>query len=177
MSDVRHFWDDGFSRLELEEAQKRYNFIFPINLFELLCERRKRGGYDWSSDISDLRDAFLWPFETLFWHVEHDYWWPQWGKRPNTDSSRKDCLREFLLTVPKLIPIRGQRFIPETPSTRGNPVFSVRGFDVIYYGSNVVEFFLNELTGSSFLGPTTYVQPWGDLADVARVRPNVRKAK
>ena len=60
-------------------------------------------------------------------------------------------VRSVLAHAPRLIPILSHRFIPETPNAAGNPVFSMHGFDTIYYGANLDEYFANEFGGSHIL--------------------------
>ena len=46
--------------------------------------------------------------------------------------------------APKLIPLFGHRFLPDRPREAGNPVFSVYQTDIIYYGTNLANYFANE---------------------------------
>lgn len=41
---------------------------------------------------------------------------------------------------PKLIPIYGHRFIPDSPSEWGNPIFSISQSDIIRYGGSLADY-------------------------------------
>ncbi len=47
----------------------------------------------------------------------------------------------------------------------GNPVFSMHGFDTIYYGSNLAEYFRNEFEGKHEIGPVRHVPFWSDIVE------------
>jgi hypothetical protein len=49
--------------------------------------------------------------------------------------------------APRLIPLDGHRYLPETPHERGNPVFSVYQSDVIYYGADLADWVRREDLG------------------------------
>jgi hypothetical protein len=71
--------------------------------------------------------------------------------------------------VSRLIPVYGHRYLPENPQEEGNPVFSVVGYDIVYYGSNLANYFDNEFGRSAKnelrLGPTKHIELWSDVAD------------
>ena len=46
--------------------------------------------------------------------------------------------------IPRLIPIYGRRYIPETPHEAANPVYSIFAADMIYYGFDLASYFRNE---------------------------------
>ncbi|MBL0888960.1 hypothetical protein [Myceligenerans indicum] len=57
---------------------------------------------------------------------------------PATTPEAIDLARNYLATVPRLVPIVGHRYLPATPAPRGSPVSSVYQTDVIYYGADLV---------------------------------------
>lgn len=159
-------WDKGYTLAELEDAQARYDLTFPPDLFALLRERRPVQGYDWRGENPDIRKMLDWPFDMLAWDIEQDLWWPDWGDRPASKEEREAILRDALDLAPRLIPLVGHRFLPESPGIAGNPVFSMHGFDTIYYGSNLETFFRNESTQRPKIeGPFRHVAFWSDIAE------------
>lgn len=81
-------------------------------------------------------------------------------------------VRDAVKRVPKLIPIFSHRFIPQTPGIAGNPGFSMHGFDTIYYGASLNEYFENESgeARNEFgkvhnIRPTRHISFWSHLVD------------
>lgn len=170
-------WTDGLALAELDEAQARYEVRFPPDMIDMYRQRWPSKAYDWSSDDQRIREMLAWPFERLLWDVEHGSWWADWGERPTDRQSREEIVGQAVAAAPRLIPIYGHRFIPEEPHESGNPVFSMYGFDTIYYGGNLEEYFENEFSGGQKLGGVPrnelshvdvqalpFVPFWSDLA-------------
>jgi hypothetical protein len=65
-------------------------------------------------------------------------------KRPGTLSAGLDIARKDFVTWPKLLPIYGHRFLAAQPCRAGNPVFSIKQTDIIYYGADLPHYLLNE---------------------------------
>ena len=154
-----------YTQAELAEAQGRYGLTFPPDLIDLLREQEISCGYEWTTEDSRIREMLEWPFELLRFDVEHNSWWPRGWERPGTAEQRAVVLREVLAAAPKLIPLSGHRFLPEFPHEAGNPVFSMHGFDTIYYGANLAEWLTNERDGLWRIGPVRKVPFWSDLVD------------
>ena len=150
---------------ELDDAQDRYGVRFPPDLIDLFLERRPEGGYAWEVEDARIREMLDWPFRMLSFDVEHGFWWPEWGERPSTADERREVLRDALTTKSRLIPLLAHRFIPETPSEVGNPVFSMHGFDTICYGANLAEYFANEFGGSRTISAVRHIPFWSDIAE------------
>lgn len=159
-------WTSGFTQSELDRAQERYDIRFPPDLAALLLDRSPVGGYNWNADDHRIQEMLAWPTELLLFDVdENGLWWPGWGERPAEKGARQEVVRDAVRQVPKLIPLLGHRFIPQTPEISGNPIFSVHGFDTIYYGANLIEYFKNEFGGTHLIGETRYVPFWSDIVD------------
>jgi hypothetical protein len=101
----------------------------------------------------------------LLFGVDNGLWWPGWGERPVQQDARHEIVRDAVRQAPRLIPILSHRFIPETPSEIGNPIFSMHGFDTIYYGADLAEYFANEFGGMHVVGTTRRISFWSDLAE------------
>ena len=140
-------WTHGYSASELERAQTLFRLTFPPDLIELLRDRRPVDGPDWT-DENDIRSSLAWPFEGLLFDVEQNgLWWAEWGPRPKQAEARAEILRDVLAKAPRLIPIFGHRYLPETPARSGNPVFSVYQSDVIHYGADLHDWIDREENG------------------------------
>jgi hypothetical protein len=138
----------GYSQSELEDIQDRWKLRFPPDLLELMQEQRplRAGGFDWiTTSAEEIKRVIYWPFEGLLFDIkENDLWWPEWGERPISEADQAARLSEILAKAPKLIPLYGHRYLPETPKERGNPVFSVYQSDVIYYGADLADWIDHE---------------------------------
>lgn len=150
-------WGPGYTDAELEAAQARFGLRFPPDLLELYREKRLLVGPDWVRDDEKIRKALDWPYEGILFDVENnDLWWPEWGARPSAPEARARVLREIVEAAPKLIPIVGHRYLPETPNEAGNPVFSVWQADIIYYGAHLADYLTREFAEQP---PSPVAQP------------------
>ncbi len=175
MADQRKFplsgrksWTTGYSSTELDDAQAKYDLVFPPDLVALLRERRPVEGYDWRSDDEAIRTMLKWPLEGILFDVEHNaLWWPEWGHRPETSDQRAEVLRSVVNDAPKLIPLLSHRYVPAEPNEAGNPVFSVYQSDVIHYGSNLADYFEREFADPRrpVSEPIKYIRFWSELVE------------
>ena len=138
-------WAEGYTQLELDAAQEKYGLVFPPDLIALFRERRPVLGYDWRSDEKEIREMLAWPLEGLLFDVENDdLWWSEWGDKPDTTQERAEVVEKVVQQAPKLIPLVSHRYLPAEPNETGNPVFSVHQSDIIYYGSDLPNYFERE---------------------------------
>src|SRR5215469_14029888 len=138
-------WVRGYTQEELDGAQEMFGLTFPPDLVALYRERRPAKAYDWTKDQERIWRMLAWPYEGLWFDVVHSgLWWDSWGPKPQNRSDQQDVLRQVLAAAPMLIPIFGHRFIPQSPSEAGNPVFSVYQSDIIVYGANLEHYFEQE---------------------------------
>ncbi|WP_158745434.1 hypothetical protein [Acidisphaera sp. L21] len=156
-------WAAGYSPSELDQAQERYGLRFLPDLVALLLDRRPIRGYNWTTENAAIREMLNWPFFMLHHDVEHGMWWPDWGDRPEAPREREEVLRSALAKAPRLIPLLSHRFNPDTPDEPGNPIFSMHGFDTIYYCSNLEEYFRNEFERRHVIGPVRHIPFWSDI--------------
>jgi hypothetical protein len=156
----------GYTPAELATAQDRYGLRFPPDLIETMLKFRPNADHDWSIEDPRIRTMLAWPFEALkFDIVEGGMWWPDWGYRPQAMADRIAILREALTRAPRLIPLGHHRYLPETPIEADNPIFSMHGFDTIYYGANLADYFENEATGRPASDPMRRIVFWSDIAE------------
>lgn len=105
-----------------------------------------------------------WPLGMLLFDVEKGFWWPDWGDRPHCTDERREIVGSYLARKPRLIPLFGHRFLPETPNEVRNPVFSMYGFDTIY-GSSLGEYVANEFEGRHIIGDVRHIPFWSDITE------------
>lgn len=157
-------WAAGYSQSQLNEAQERYAIRFPPDLIELFLEKRPVDGYSWEIEDERIRKMLAWPLDMLLAEIDNGYWWKKWGHRPK-QTERHEIVRDAVNRAPRLIPLIAHRFIPENPSVSGNPIFSMYGFDTIYYGANLMEYFANEFAGTCNIGTTRHIEFWSDITE------------
>lgn len=157
----------GFTQDQLDDAQARYGLQFPPDLVALLRERRLDERYDWAAECPAIRAMLNWPFEMLQFDVEKGFWWPDWGERLPLKQERAAVLQEALERAPTLIPLHAHRFLPETPAGAGNPVFSMHGFDTIYYGDNLAGWLKLDFgwRWDEVVSAPRYIPFWSDLVE------------
>jgi len=145
--------DSGLSNKEIVAIELQYAFNFPPDLKELLTnflpvsERFP----NWRKSLVDstiensIKDKMYWPFEGMLFDIENnEFWIEEWGKKPNDEDQRKNIAFLNYNTYPKLIPIYSHRYIPSEPNEAMNPIFSVHQMDIIYYGTDLFNYFVSE---------------------------------
>lgn len=108
--------------------------------------------------------------EGIEFDVEQGLWLRRWGRRPHDLTKATALVRAEFATWPKLLPIYSHRFLASEPCRAGNPVFSIVQTDIIYYGSNLGNYLLNEFIPGSAGESLNYEQVqrvdiWSDFAE------------
>lgn len=128
----------GLSSEQIQLVEVGHGFCFPPDLRSFL-ERGlpvSKGFPDWRNPCSEsIRDQLAWPVDGICFDIEHNgFWLPLWGARSETTEEAQERARQCMRGVPVLIPVFSHRYLPSSPPTFGNPVFSVYQTDCIYYG-------------------------------------------
>lgn len=124
---------------------------------------------DWRElDSAALEQQLDWPSEGICFDIEHaDEWKQEWGPKPETLDQALKLARMKIAEAPKLIPIRGHRYLPSVPREEGNPVFSAWQTDIIFYGRDLKTYFAHEFGNLSHTdactGSMTYIEFWTDI--------------
>jgi hypothetical protein len=168
-------FDDGLTAEELSAIECEYGFRFPPDLREFLgfALPVSKGWLDWRRESrSEITRRLAWPFEGMCFDIKHDaFWLDSWGAKPASLPDRYSVARTAVAAAPRLIPVYSHRYLPDRPSQPGNPVFSVHQTDIIYYGSDLFDYFCNEFgyhfgrSGYAFDGRARYIEFWSDLVD------------
>jgi len=128
--------------IDKKESIKKYQETINIPI-----EEQIPFFYNWKRDKEEIKNYLDWPYNTILDDVlsENDVWLKSWGRKPQSLSEREMIFKNWHEQAPKLIPIRGHRFMVSEPFTAGNPVLSVYGADTIVYGSNLRYYLIHEL--------------------------------
>ena len=164
----------GYSEAELNLAQQRFDLRFPPDLSDLFRSRRPSKWYDWLLDGHKIDEMLAKPIQGMVNDARYNStWWPEWGERPRSEAEQSRIVQRMANEAPKLIPLRGNRFIPEEPHDRGNPIFSVMGGDIIYYGYDLENFLendgldLHQASDFRLVGKLRRISFWSDAVERA----------
>lgn len=191
--------EQGLSDDEVIQIEQKFNIKFPPDLkaflqtvlpvdfedddSELSEEELLNfvsSGYGWvnwrlglhsekESNIIQERLDFV--LEGILFGVEYrDFWWHEWGEKPDDLDKCFEIVKTHYQTYPKMIPVFMHRFIPSTPNEMGNPIFSINSTDIIYYGNDLVSYLSGECDfklSKEFKIPKEpkRIQFWSDVID------------
>lgn len=147
----------GLTEAEFARIEREYGFEFaddhraflamglplngPLPETEGVIYTHAKPWPDWrDDDPAKLRDALDWPIEGVLFDVQHGFWQHEWGERPEAADEAVEVARTQLATVPRMVPIYGHRYLPAGHGSHGHPVLSMWQTDIIYYGSDLVEY-------------------------------------
>jgi hypothetical protein len=138
----------GLSAQEFRAVEDTFGFEFGPDHRGLL-RLALPSGDDWVDWRQDPEDDLRWrlgsPTEGVLFDVAHNsYWDAGWGPRPEDDSDAAALAKPHIERWHKLVPIFSHRYTPAAPAGPGAPVFSVHQSDVIFYGSDLLDYFKNE---------------------------------
>lgn len=138
----------GMTEAEFVAAERSHGFRFPPDLRALLAYVLPVGERfpDWREPTSAfVVERLAWPADGICFDVEHNsFWMDEWGPKPASLPDAFARARAAVREAPFLIPIFAHRYLPATPCTSGNPVFSVYQTDIIVYGNDVASYLENE---------------------------------
>ena len=149
-------FDAGLSDLEINRSETVFGFKFPTDLRAFLqialpIRIESKWGTEafpnWRScNLAPIIERFNWPFEGMAFDIENNAFWlvDDWGPKPENLQHALEIARRAVDSAPKLIPICSHRYLPAEPQLPGNPVFSVHQTDIIYYGCDLWDYFVNE---------------------------------
>jgi hypothetical protein len=164
-------FDRGLSDEEFSDIETRLKFVFPPDLRLLLSVGLpvSRGFPDWRSAAAEDRDRILgWPAHGGYLDVERTgFWLASWGPRPTDLDAALTIAGEHIAQAPTLIPIFGHRYIAAEPAASGNPVFSVYGTGIIFYGRDLRDYLEREFRHSEDRNPVAgqhrVIRFWSDI--------------
>lgn len=143
---------DGLTDSEIDAIEGEFDFTFPedFRLFLQTAVPQGNAFVDWRS-MPDIKKRMDYVWEGIFFDIQkNSFWYKGWGEKPASLEEQLRVAKEHLKTYPKLIPIFSHRYIPSPPSSAGNPVFSVNGTDIIYYGYDLASYLEHEFDFRSY---------------------------
>ena len=165
-ADVR--LDTGLSQAEREAIEARFGFTFAPDHAALLtaCLPAGDGWPGWRSEpLESLSRRVAAPIEGALFDVSVNSFWPaSWGVKPDDDAEAADVARARLLLWPTMVPLYSHRYMAAGPA--GHVVFSIHQTDVVYYGSNLLDYFRREFGafGDQPFVDANPLWPWSQLA-------------
>ncbi|MGK5440778.1 hypothetical protein ACSNN7_02955 [Micromonospora sp. URMC 105] len=145
--------DKGLTNAEFDRIERGYGFEFADDHRAFLAvglpvwqpyEEGQAWEHPWpdwrNGDPDALREHLSWPVDYLLWDVEHGHWRQEWGSRPAMPEEAVEVARVRLAEVPKMVPVYAHRFLPAGRGTSAHPVLSMRGWDTIYYGTDLLDY-------------------------------------
>lgn len=138
----------GLTEIEILNAERRYGVAFPIPLRILLKEFLPidEGFYNWRDDsdknVAHVLQHLNWPKDSVLQNLDEISWSNNWGAKPRKKEQEQDEIIKRLQQAPQMIPVYRHRFIPAVEGSP--PVFSIYGWDIIYYGETLFDYFLME---------------------------------
>jgi hypothetical protein len=164
----------GLSSAEIASIEGRLGFRVPDDFAYLFSNLQDPGGvfFPWSDFHKQRYDESIrWVLHGIEFDIEKsDLWLERWGKRPVALSAALDIARKDFATWPKLLPLYGHRFLAAEPCLIGNPVFSIKQTDIIYYGADLPHYLLNEFVDHdhglhTHLENIRKIDMWSDFAE------------
>lgn len=164
----------GLSPNEIASIESQLGFRVPEDFAYLFQNLQDPGGvlFPWSNfDKGRYDDILRWVLHGIEFDIENSHLWHQrWGKRPPSLSAALDVARKDFETWPKLLPIYGHRFLAAEPCRSGNPVFSIKQTDIVYYGADLSHYLVHEFIDRDYALHTSAqkirkIDIWSDFAE------------
>jgi len=168
-------FESGLTQIEIRRLEARHGLTFPPDLNEFLAFALPVSPpfLDWRhASAQRIEEALGWPLDGICFDIEQNsFWLGEWGPRPKSLDDAFSIAKKAVESAPTLIPVYSHRYIPDRPNEPANPVFSVYQTDIIYYGSDLANYFEREF-GNYFgqgeqveLGSIKRIEFWGRLAE------------
>jgi hypothetical protein len=162
--------------LDIQLIEAKLGFPVPEDFAFLLQNIRDPGDvlFPWAAfKKQQYDDMIAYVRDGMEFSVKHGLWLQRWGDRPSALSQALEIVRNDFATWPKLLPICGHRFLAAEPARPNNPVFSIRGADIVYYGANLAHYLVNEFIDRdpdhharhTYEQKIQRIEIWSDFAD------------
>lgn len=146
-------FEEGLTNHEILRIESKFNLKFPPDLKIFLQTNLpvSKGFVNWREGLvseniaKNIISRINLPLDGMIFDIKsNNFWFDQWGDKPENINDRIELATKFYYTYPKLLPIYSHRYIPSEPQQVGNPVFSVNQMDIIYYGFDLASYFAKE---------------------------------
>jgi hypothetical protein len=172
------FFGRGLSDEDISEAEFIVGQRFPedFRLFLTRLEDPNRVFFDWE-DVSFA--SYLASYAEIIGGILFDVevgslWLERWNDKPQDTDKRRRLVEADVKTWPKLVPVRGHRYLAIESSGAECPVFSISQSDIICYGSTLIDYIYNDFILYSDdpqkrswrdTSNASYVPVWSDFAN------------
>lgn len=192
-------FEQGLSDDEVIQIEQKFNIKFPPDLKVLLqtalpvdvdlddSELSEEellnfvpSGYGWvnwrlslhsEKESKIIQERLDFVLEGILFGVEcRDFWWHEWGEKPDDLDKCFETVKEYYQTYPQMIPVFMHCFIPSTPNEMGNPIFSINSTDIVYCGNDLASYLSHVCSfelSQEFMTPKKpkYIKFWGNVVD------------
>ncbi|TXS40920.1 hypothetical protein EAO75_39400 [Streptomyces sp. uw30] len=139
----------GMSERELDQVEERWGFRYAPEHRTLLSAGLPTGSRSWpdwrDGDPEDLAERLARPVDGVLFDVKHNgFWHPDWDPRPAGTEDALKVARTYLAKVPVMVPVYSHRYLLADPDRTGTPVLSMYQADIIYYGTDLIDYFHHE---------------------------------
>lgn len=149
--------EPGLTEAEFSRIERDYGIEFADDHRAFLADglpvgQPREEGQTWDNPWPDWRNGspdelierLSFPVDMLLNDVRYGHWRAEWGARPEEPEEAVMVASRGLTNAPRLIPIFAHRFLPAGHGKFGYPVLSMRGVDIICYGSNLLDYINQE---------------------------------
>ncbi|MBO9728553.1 MAG: hypothetical protein J7623_07950 [Chitinophaga sp.] len=158
----------GMTDEQIDEVEERYGFTFTPDhrLFLKILhtiDRKERvyeyygseeGEYyecsfmrNWLTDDEDIKPRLNSVYDRILKDViANKFWINSWGTRSGNVEERVNIFNEKYAKAPRLVPVIAHRYQVADLSLETNPVLSILGTDIVYYGTDFRHYLLKELS-------------------------------
>jgi hypothetical protein len=169
---------EGLSARDFAVIEDQLGVRLPEDFVFLFGNLRDPGRvlFPWSNFRKEDYEASIeWVWHGIAFDIEHNAWIDRWGVRPTALPEALEVARADFETWPKLLPICGHRFLAAEPCRPGNPVFSIKQLDIVYYGADLAHYLAVEFLGADREAQIVdqdvrRVDIWSDIAE-GRINP------
>jgi hypothetical protein len=164
----------GLTAAEFDDIEGRFGFEFADDHRAFLAVGLPVGGRwpDWRhGDAEQLRSMLGWPVEGVLFDVERNaFWHDEWPTRPSLVGEALELAASLLAKVPQMVPVYSHRYLPAGRGSFGHPVLSMHRTDIIYYGTDLVDYVHQEFDAGrnrvdAQWQPRATVTFWRDLVE------------
>jgi hypothetical protein len=166
----------GLSSAQFAAIEDQLGLRLPEDFVYLFGNLQDPGRvlFPWANfEKSEYDDLIEWVWQGIVFDIKHNVWLERWGARPQAQAEAIEIAKADFATWPKLLPIYGHRFLAAEPNRAGNPVFSIKQMDIVYYGLDLPRYLAHEfmpIEGSgaydrSFYKDVQRIDVWSDFAE------------
>lgn len=109
--------------------------------------------YNWLEDEEEILKTMKEPYQWMFDDIDsvNKVWLKSWGIKPKSEAKRKEIFDEWFSHIPKLLPLKGTRFLVSDENLKWKPILSVRGSDIATMGWDFRTYLLNEIRNHLYI--------------------------